>query len=172
MNINDIKIEGIENLVVTARTNRGNYDLKFLLPDNSDCEFVSSEDPVTKRGRLTLKIPKYDGITIMKHKEEPMKINICSTKLDLAILNERLRDFEEETNEIPYIFMNKETCETIKTMIVPSFSHGTPTISIEDIKILPNFKGEYPYIDKYIVEYKGKKVYKDDTLEFGEIELR
>ena len=163
-----IDFEIIQAISMVVTTNKATYDVCVSPNIDTSCEYL-----VGLSGEKAVTFSNIKEMTVTKHKKEkPMKINICSTKLDLAMLNERLRKFEEETNEIPYIFMNKETCETIKTIIVPSFSHGTPTISIEDIKTTPNFKGECPYIDKYIVEYKGKKVYKDDTLEFGEIELR
>ena len=70
------------------------------------------------------------------------------------LLRLEVRKFCEENGYPPHIFMNKETEETLNA--VRSYNVSS---------FVPNLEG-------FVGEYSGLKIYEDDSLEFGEVELR
>ena len=79
-------------------------------------------------------------------------------QLDTEKLNEKIAYFVYENGHEPYIFANNTTLETLmkpcKEMVFTSFE-GKKTLC----------KG-------LVGKYQGYKMFEDNTLDFGEIELR
>lgn len=80
-------------------------------------------------------------------------------ELDIEKLSEKIAHFVYENGHDPYIFANYTTLEALmkpcrQEMIFTSFD-GKKTL----------YKG-------LICKYQGYKMFEDNTLEFGEIELR
>lgn len=86
-----------------------------------------------------------------------MQLRVNISKKIVILDNKRLADeiakFECSTNQSAYLFMNKNTMNSLAAKISPF-----------DLDIID---------DSYIIKkYTGKKVYQNDELEFGEIEIR
>lgn len=78
-------------------------------------------------------------------------------------LNTKIAEFVYREGHDPYIFVNKETLDALVKPIEQELNFITsPTGSTRT------------YVDKscLVGKYQGNKVYEDDTLKFGEIELR
>lgn len=67
-----------------------------------------------------------------------------------------IRKFCEENGYSPHIFMNKETSHALSA-------------ARADIRNIGSF---IPNLEGFVGEYSGLKVYEDNDLEFGEVELR
>ena len=88
------------------------------------------------------------------------KFSIAKT-IDVNRLTRQIEIYEAQTgNENPYIFMNYDTIETIKNETLGGILNYPDTILS-----LKKSNGLIGY-------YQGYKVFKDDTLSFGEVELR
>lgn len=78
-------------------------------------------------------------------------------KIDVTILNNMIHEYQRCTGEInPYLFMNKNTFDAI------------PIVNA-DFYNLSQFRAKLNGITGY---YHGCKVFRDDTLDFGEVEIR
>lgn len=92
-----------------------------------------------------------------------MKTNIITYKIDENKLRNKILDFECITNQHAYIFMNQQTASVFGEQYKP-YIIG----SKEEIEKLANeFKNRF-----YIEIYNGNKIFIDDDLEFGEIDIR
>lgn len=95
---------------------------------------------------------------IQKTKENnnmPEKFSVQAKKINIQELNIQIQNFEKYNNFSPYFFANHETIKELDS-IVGSGSE------------LCTFKGS----DCFVGEFTEHRVYQDDTLRFGEIELR
>ena len=82
-------------------------------------------------------------------------------KINVNKLNTKIAEFIYREGHEPYIFANKETLDALAKPIEQELkfvSAATGTISL--------FK------TCLVGKYQGKKMFEDDTLKFGEIELR
>lgn len=85
----------------------------------------------------------------------PDKFSIQTKKIDIQKLNIQIQDFERHNNFRPYIFANHETIKELDSIV----GNGSE---------LCTFKKSDCFVGKFIEH----RVYQDDTLRFGEIELR
>lgn len=82
-------------------------------------------------------------------------------KIDVNKLNTKIAEFVYREGHGPYIFANKETLEALVKPIVHELKFVSPITSVTT-----SFKR------CFIGKYQGNKMFEDDTLKFGEIELR
>lgn len=82
-------------------------------------------------------------------------------KIDVNKLNMKIAEFVYREGHEPYIFANKETLEALVKPIVHELKFVSPITSVTT-----SFKR------CFIGKYQGNKMFEDDTLKFGEIELR
>lgn len=82
-----------------------------------------------------------------------MKIDISHRKLDSNKLIEKMNEYEIISNQSAYLFMNKETMDALIYSVDNDF---TPNNSDSND----------------ILFFHGRRVYKNDSLKFGEIEIR
>ena len=77
-------------------------------------------------------------------------------EVDLSILNNEIDKYMAKTGEMDlYIFMNINTLESIAREFTPS--------------IYPRIHNK---LEGYIAQYDGHKVYVNEDLDFGEVEIR
>ena len=89
------------------------------------------------------------------------KFSIAKT-IDRDKLNRQIDLYMYETGEInPYLFMNKETSNELKDECLRNFN------VFPDATIIPSLKGI-----GVIALYQGYKVYENNDLKFGEVEIR
>lgn len=84
-----------------------------------------------------------------------MLVNISQKRIDEEKLINEMRGFEIEHNQNAYIFMNKETLEELVSACPP----------------LVCFQAAEHY-DGMISSYCGRRIYENEKLEFGEVEIR
>ena len=78
-------------------------------------------------------------------------------KIDLDELTKKIEEYQCRTGETnPYLFMNKSTIDAIPT--------------VDDA--LYNFRQVCAKINGIAGYYHGYKVFRDDSLSFGEVEIR
>lgn len=82
-------------------------------------------------------------------------------QLNMMKLNEKLSEFFNVNGYIPKIFASNETLEALKK----PYEQEMKRIEFVDGGVFTKAEG-------LIGEYQGYKIFEDDTLEFGEIELR
>ena len=82
-------------------------------------------------------------------------------KINVDKLNTKIAGFVYREGHEPYIFANKETLEALVKPIVHELKFVSPITSVTT-----SFKR------CFIGKYQGNKMFEDDTLKFGEIELR
>lgn len=82
-------------------------------------------------------------------------------KIDVDKLNTKIAEFVYRKGHEPYIFANKETLEILVKPIEHELKFVSPITSV-----MTSFKR------CFIGKYQGNKMFEDDTLKFGEIELR
>ena len=82
-------------------------------------------------------------------------------KINVDKLNTKIAEFVYREGHEPYIFANKETLETLVKPIEHELKFVSPITSV-----MTSFKR------CFIGKYQGNKMFEDDTLKFGEIELR
>ena len=87
-----------------------------------------------------------------------MKTNIITYEIDDNKLRNRIIDFECITNQHAYIFMNQKTASVFEEQHKPDIIGSKKAIE---------FKNRF-----YIAVYNGNKIFIDDDLEFGEIDIR
>lgn len=85
-------------------------------------------------------------------------------KINVDKLNERIKEFVYKKGHEPYIFANKETLEEL--------TNSTINEQIKCISSLPTITITTSYKSCFVGKYYGNKTFEDDTLKFGEIELR
>lgn len=79
-------------------------------------------------------------------------------KINVDKLNTKIAEFVYREGHEPYIFANKETLETLAKSIEQEIKYVS----------LANTNSFKPCLSRY----HGNKIFRDDTLKFGEIELR
>ena len=84
-----------------------------------------------------------------------MKINVLQKRLDETKLNEEIQKFEILNNQAAYLFMNEETIDELASVC-------TPQIYLESTE----------GINGMICYYHGRRVYKNENLKLGEVEIR
>ena len=84
-----------------------------------------------------------------------MLVNILQKHVNEEKLIKEVRAFETEHNQNAYIFMNKETLEELVSVCPP----------------LIYFQAA-EYSDGVISSYCGRRVYENESLKFGEVEIR
>lgn len=90
-----------------------------------------------------------------------METFLIVDKIDVNKLNTKIAEFVYREGHEPYIFANKETLEALVKPIVHELKFVSPITSVTT-----SFKR------CFIGKYQGNKMFEDDTLKFGEIELR
>lgn len=93
-----------------------------------------------------------------------MEIFSIVDKINVNKLNEKVKEFIHKENHEPYIFANKETLEEL--------TNSTINEQLKCISSLPTITITTSYKGCFVGKYYGNKIFRDDTLEFGEIELR
>ena len=82
-------------------------------------------------------------------------------KINADKLNTKIAEFIYRKGHRPYIFANKET---IEALVNPTEQELKFVSAITDV--ITSLKS------RLVGRYQGNKMFEDDTLEFGEIELR
>lgn len=92
-----------------------------------------------------------------------MEIFSIVDKINVDKLNMKIAEFVYKEGHEPYIFANKETLEALIKPIEQELNFITSPTGSTRI-----------YIGKscLVGKYQGNKMFEDDTLKFGEIELR
>lgn len=85
----------------------------------------------------------------------PEKFSIQTKKIDIQKLNVQIQDFERYNNFRPYIFANHETIKELDSIV----GSGSELCTFKESDCLCGL-------------FEGHKVYQDDGLQFGEVELR
>ena len=80
-------------------------------------------------------------------------------QLDTEKLNEKIAYFVYENGHDPYIFANNTTLEALMK-------------PYKQEMVFTSFDGKKTLYKGLICKYQGYKMFEDNTLEFGEIELR
>lgn len=86
-----------------------------------------------------------------------MKISIVK-KLDVETLRKEIKCFEYKNNEKPYMFASRDTLKSLVDQLTPFWATGASDIA--------SLSGED------LIEFEGTRVYKNDNLAYGEVELR
>lgn len=82
-------------------------------------------------------------------------------KINVNKLNTKVAEFVHREGYRPYIFANKETLEALAKPIEQELKFVSAATGVTTL-----FKS------CFIGKYQGDKMFEDDTLKFGEIELR
>lgn len=107
-------------------------------------------------------------------------MNINIGKLDLIKLSEEIKKFEDKNAVVPYIFMSEETHNDLCHAITSPHRYSVGTTDDYKERVINLVRdGKIPYMtyrwglkDPPYLEYKGNIIHFDNTLDFGEIELR
>jgi len=89
--------------------------------------------------------------------------NKLRNKIDENKLRNKIIDFECITNQHAYIFMNQKTASVFEEQHKPYIIGSKEAIEEHAYKFKNGF---------YIEAYGGNKIFIDDDLEFGEIDIR
>ena len=90
-----------------------------------------------------------------------MEIFSIVDKINVDKLNTKITEFIYRRGHKPYIFANKETLEALMKPVE------------QELKFAPIATGNTAMgLFKAIDKYQGNKIFENDTLKFGEIELR
>ena len=87
-----------------------------------------------------------------------MKTNIITYEIDGNKFRNKIIDFERVTGQHAYIFMNQKTAFVFEEQYKPDILGSEEAIEFKN--------------GLYIEAYGGNKVFIDDDLEFGEIDIR
>lgn len=92
-----------------------------------------------------------------------MEIFSIVDKIDADKLNTKIAEFIYRKGHRPYIFANKETLDALIKPIEQELNFITSPTGSTRI-----------YVGKscFVGKYQGNKMFEDDTLKFGEIELK
>lgn len=82
-------------------------------------------------------------------------------KINVNKLNTKVEEFVYREGHEPYIFANKETLDALVKPIEQELKF-VPTVAV----------GTTSFKSCFIGKYQDNKMFQDDTLKFGEIELR
>lgn len=82
---------------------------------------------------------------------KPDRFTITTKNLDFMKINEKIYSYELENGCKPYLFMNKDTIDEL-TNTVNSLMDANPS--------------------GYCGTYCGRKTFCDNTMQFGEVEMR
>lgn len=94
------------------------------------------------------------------------KIFSIAKAIDMDKLDNQIERYEAETgNRNIYVFMNYDTIKTIENQTLGSILNYPDFNSPNTILSLKKSNGLMGY-------YQGYKVFRDDTLSFGEVEIR
>ena len=85
----------------------------------------------------------------------PDKFSIQTKKIDIQKLNIQIQDFERHNNFRPYIFANHETIKELDSVV----GSGSRLCAINGS-------------DCFVGKFEACRVYQDNWLQFGEVELR
>ena len=100
-----------------------------------------------------------------------MKVNLISSinisKLDRAIVN-----YKQTNGHDPYIFVNDETAEAINKELIPDWMLNSDTDDYYVVTDSHYVQGKKVDKSCVICFYQGIKVYYNEDLKFGEVELR
>lgn len=80
--------------------------------------------------------------------------------LDLEKINKNIKIYECNTGNVPYLFMSQETGNAVYKQVTDMLESLT-----RDEVILDSF-------DNRLGSYKGYRVFQNNDLDFGEIEIR
>ena len=86
---------------------------------------------------------------------KPVRFTISTSQLDFMKLNEKIRTYELENGYKPYLFMNKDTIDEL-TNIVGLFPDGLMGTQSNGL----------------CGTYCAMKTFCDNTMQFGEVEMR
>ena len=86
---------------------------------------------------------------------KPDRFTITTKKLDFMKLNEKIHTYELENGYKPYLFMNEDTINEL-TNIIGLSANG--------------LSGASP--SGYCGTYCGRKTFCDETMQFGDVEMR
>ena len=90
-----------------------------------------------------------------------MEIFSIIDKINVDKLNTKIAEFVYRERHEPYIFANKETLDALVKPIE------------QELKFISAATGDVSSFKACLVgKYQGNKMFEDDTLKFGEIELR
>ena len=90
-----------------------------------------------------------------------MEIFSIVDKINVDKLNTKIEEFVYRKGHRPYIFANKETIEALVKPIEQELKFVS---AVTDV--ITSLKS------RLVGRYQGNKMFEDDTLKFGEIELR
>ena len=90
-----------------------------------------------------------------------MKTFSIVDKININKLNEKIVEFVYKEGHEPYIFANKETLDILSKPIEQELKFKSSVTSLTSL-----YKG------CLVGKYQDNKMFRDDTLKFGEIELR
>lgn len=85
-------------------------------------------------------------------------------KININKLNEKISEFVRKEGHEPYIFANKETLDALVDSLIDEH--------LKCVSSLPYITITTSYNSYLVGKYQGNKIFRDDTLKFGEIELR
>lgn len=91
-----------------------------------------------------------------------MEIFSIVDKINVNKLNKKIAEFVYSEGHEPYIFANKETLDAL----VKPIEQAEMFANSWGIGLVSSFKG------CLVGKYQGNKMFEDNTLKFGEIELR
>ena len=86
-----------------------------------------------------------------------MEIFSIVDKINVNKLNRKIVEFIHREGYKPYIFANKETLDILTKSIEQELRFESTATNIKTY---------------FVSKYLGNKIFKEDTLKFGEIELR
>lgn len=91
-----------------------------------------------------------------------------NSKLDLLALDREINKFKGVNQKKPYLFVNIETAKAIEKEILPSWAYNLGKTT--DTVVVGSKEGTFK--NGMICEYGSYKVFINEDLKFGEVELR
>lgn len=85
----------------------------------------------------------------------PEKFSVQVKKINIQEFNTQIQNFEKYNDFKPYIFVNHETIKELDSII----GSGSELCTFKES-------------DCFVGKFTGHKVYQDNTLGYGEVELR
>ena len=100
-----------------------------------------------------------------------MKVNLISS-INISELDRAIVNYKQTNGHDPYIFVNDETAKAINKELVPDWMLNSDTDGYYVVTDSHRVLGKK--VDKSWVSciYQGIKVYYNEDLKFGEVELR
>lgn len=89
-----------------------------------------------------------------------MKTNIIKNELNFENLDMLIRTKEFKEDEDAILFMSRDTCDELYNQLACHYSFKT-----EPRNIFKESKG-------YMGKYAGRKIFEDNELKFGEVDIR